>query len=312
MVQNGRSRSGATVALLGRLVVAVGGREQPGFDGRRVQELLTYLVVNHDRQLTREAIADRLWRDGRGERRKQLRHTVWQLQHALGAAGLERLLRVDAEWMSIVPTQGVSVDVLRIEAAAQRTHGVAGAYLKDRAACELRTAVGLYCGDLLPTCYEDWCLIERERYRAIYLAMLDKLIGYAESCGRYEDGLSFGELVLRHDRASERTHRLMMRLRCLAGDRTGALRQFDLCAQTLDEELGVHPSPSTFALADMIRRGLPLDTLNDHPKRSNPHGRSGTDARESLRALQLALNDATNLAADALVALDGEGFVKRD
>src|SRR5262249_44185321 len=149
-------------------------------------------------------------------------------------------------------------DVVSIEAAAQRSQGVAGADLKEQAVHELRTAVALYRGDLLPTCYEEWCLIERERYRAMYLALLDKLISHAESRGRYEDGLSYGEIVLRHDRASERTHRRLMRLRCLAGDRTGALRQFDLCAQALYEELEVEPSPATLALADRIRCGLPF------------------------------------------------------
>ncbi len=290
-----RHHRATTVALLGRLVVAVDGRELAGFDGRRVQELLAFLVVNHDRPLPREAVADRLWRDGGSERRKQLRHTLWQLQHALTAVSSEPILDVDSEWLCLVPPKTMGIDVLRIELAQRKAHGLSGSHLPVRTAEELRQAVALYAGDLLPSCYEDWCLIERERYRAMYLELLDKLIVHAEASGRFEDGLEYGELVLRQDRASERTHRRLMKLRCLMGDRTGALRQLDRCVRALQEELDVKPGPGTLALAEMIRQGLPLDA---------PDGRE--HARVQLRALQTSLMDASAFAADALAALDAD------
>jgi DNA-binding SARP family transcriptional activator len=296
-----RRPPGAAISLLGRLVVAVDGQEQAGFEGRRVQELMTYLVVHHDRQLSREFIADQLWRDGAGERRKQLRHTVWQLQRALADAGLDGLVQVDPEWMCFVPSASVVVDVLRVEVAEQHSRGQRGDGLKERVACELRGAVSVYRGDLMPSCYEDWCLIERERYRAMYLALLDKLIGHGESSGRYEEGLAYGELVLRHDRASERTHRRMMRLRCLAGDRTGALRQLDQCARALREELDVPPAPTTLALGERIRKGLPIDDPAAGARTGEPSDREQAGA--SLRALQVLLSDAATLAAHALTAL---------
>ncbi|MGH9768785.1 MAG: bacterial transcriptional activator domain-containing protein, partial [Blastocatellia bacterium] len=41
------------------------------------------------------------------------------------------------------------------------------------------------------------------------------------------------------DPACERTHQQMMRLKHLAGDRTGAMRQYDRCVKALCQELGV-------------------------------------------------------------------------
>jgi DNA-binding SARP family transcriptional activator len=101
--------------------------------------------------------------------------------------------------------------------------------------------------------YQDWCIYERERFQHMHLAMLDKLIDHCEAHHDYETGISYGTLVLRYDRARERTHRRLMRLHYLAGNRTEALRQYLRCAAALREELDVRPATSTMLLYEQIR-----------------------------------------------------------
>ena len=60
-------------------------------------------------------------------------------------------------------------------------------------------------------------------------------------------------MILRYDRARERTHRQLMRLLYMSGDRTGALRQYERCVSALREELGVQPDKLTLALYEEIR-----------------------------------------------------------
>ncbi|NIN69138.1 MAG: hypothetical protein GTO63_31510, partial [Anaerolineae bacterium] len=81
------------------------------------------------------------------------------------------------------------------------------------------------------------CLYERERLQNMYLAILDKLVSYSEVQGAYEAGLGYGSRILSYDGARERTHRRLMRLYYLAGDRTAALRQYDSCVEALRREL---------------------------------------------------------------------------
>jgi hypothetical protein len=83
--------------------------------------------------------------------------------------------------------------------------------------------------------------------------MLDKLMCFCEARGKFELGLHYGSLVLRYDRAHERTHRQLMTFQYLSGDRTAALRQFERCAAALKEELGVKPDKLTAALYQKIR-----------------------------------------------------------
>jgi DNA-binding SARP family transcriptional activator len=75
----------------------------------------------------------------------------------------------------------------------------------------------------------------------------------AEATGNWEAGLVYGRKALQEDRASERTHALMMRLHHLAGDRTAALRQYELCETALREDLRVVPQDSTRLLYELIR-----------------------------------------------------------
>ena len=39
---------------------------------------------------------------------------------------------------------------------------------------ELRAHASVYDGDLFDGCYQDWCLLERERLQNVYLVLLDK------------------------------------------------------------------------------------------------------------------------------------------
>jgi DNA-binding SARP family transcriptional activator len=116
----------------------------------------------------------------------------------------------------------------------------------------LHEAVELYSGELLTGWYQDWCLLERERLQAMYLAMLDKLMIYCMVHHQYESGVEYGIRILRIDYAREKTHQRLMRLFYLSGDRTSALRQFERCAEILMRELKVKPTKSTILLYEQI------------------------------------------------------------
>ena len=100
----------------------------------------------------------------------------------------------------------------------------------------------------------------------MYLTMLDKLMSYCEVRHDYETGLLYGMRIMCYDRARERTHRRMMRLYYLTGDRAEALRQHERCAIALTEELGISPSKSTVAIYSQIQADQleePIPTLVD-------------------------------------------------
>lgn len=70
-------------------------------------------------------------------------------------------------------------------------------------------------------------------------------MAHCQAHGEYEMGLFHGAQILAYDRARERTHRRLMYLHYLAGDRAAALRQYERCVAALEEELCVSPDQGT-------------------------------------------------------------------
>ncbi len=249
------------VRLLGQFRAQRGEEPLAGFGSRKVQELFGYLLLHRDRPHPREALAGALWGESHStQSRKYLRQALWLLHVALAAPGdasRDELLILEPGWVRLNPEAELSLDVAQFEAAFERVNGVTGQEIDAPVATALREAVEFYAGDLLEGCYAEWCLCERQRLQTMYLAMLDKVMAYCEARRDCEAGIAYGALALRCEPASERTHRRLMRLHYLAGDRTAALRQFERCAAALQESLGVRPSRRTTGLYEQLRGDEP-------------------------------------------------------
>jgi DNA-binding SARP family transcriptional activator len=242
--------------LFGKFSVQRDALAVKGLEASKDQELLSYLLLRRDHTHPRETLAAMLWGDSSTERsKKYLRQALWHLHVALetGKINERHFLSVEHDWVQLKLQGEVSLDVAEFEHAFITTQGVLGKGLDASHAQMLKDAAGLYQGDLLEGWYQDWCLFERERLQNMYLHMLDKLMSYSQEHQEYEEGQFYGSIILRYDRASERTYRRLMHLQYMAGDRTGALRQYERCVIALDEELGVKPERRTKALYESIR-----------------------------------------------------------
>ena len=272
--------------LFGKLNIVRESSAFIGLEGRKEQELLCYLMVHPGRPHARETLASLLWGETSTEKsRKYLRQALWHLHSALKAAG-PQFLSVEHDWVQLNLNGHCWVDVAEFEQAFAGTKGTPSKQLDPTSAELLKTAVKLYKGDLLDGWYHDWCLFERERLQNNYLAMLDKLMNYSMEHQEYEAGLSYGDMILSYDRASERTYRQLMTMKYSSGDRTGALRLYDRCVTALREELAVKPQRQTTALYEHIRadgndNAETLTPLNDSPSLTEILGR--------LKRLQLIL-----------------------
>lgn len=297
------------VCLFGNLVLTAAGDDAPvPLEAAKAQELFAYLLLHRGRH-HRELLAGVLWADQPAARARQyLRKTLWQLQSTLNAGPHcpeDGVLRVDGEDVAINEDAVLWVDVASFESACNGARGVPGRQLETAAAAALRSAVALYRGELLESWYHDWCLVERERFQLMYLSALDKLVGYCEAHGEYEAGLDYGLSILRCDRAREYTHRALMRLHFLAGDRTGALRQFERCCAALREELDVAPSAKTVALYERVRDGAGPADAEPSPALPVPPGAAGGQGLlPKLRQLRSLLQSIERQLAHEIETLD--------
>lgn len=220
------------VRLLGGFSVAVGGRaiSADRWRLRRAADLVKMLALAPRHQLPRERVMEALWPEGDPEfGTANLRKVAF---HARRVLGLRDGIVLEEGMVRLAPGNLVSTDVAAFLAAAEKALAVG-----DVVAC--RDAAALYGGELLPDDpYAEWLDRQRTHLRSMFR---DVLAG----------GQLWGRLV-REDPTHERAHREIMRAQLGNGDRTAAIRQFELLSTALRDELGVSPEPETITLYEQV------------------------------------------------------------
>ncbi len=200
----------------------------------RLQSLLAYLVLHRDAPQVRQHLAFCLWPDLREERaRPNLRKLYYQLHQALPQADL--FLRADAQTIQWRADGPFSLDLATFERAASNPDSVAA----------WQQAIDVYSGDLLPSCYDDWVMPERERLRQMLLETMERLLQWAEAKRDYQAAIGYAQRLLQRDPLREDIHRRLISLHALNDDRAMALRAYHTCASILQRELGVEPGLAT-------------------------------------------------------------------
>jgi DNA-binding SARP family transcriptional activator len=256
------------VRLFGNLSIQYNQTEWSRLEGCKVQELFCYLLLHRGVPHLREVLATLLWGESTtAQSKKNLRQALWHLHtYCETMPDKSQWLITSVDDVQFNPSVQVVLDVEQFEQSYKLMQKKRE--LDEETFHIVHSAVDLYQGDLLIGWYQDWCLYERERLQNMYLTMLDKLSLTCEVSQQYEQGIAYCQRILQLDRARERTHRQIMRLLFLQGDRTAALRQYEKCVASLREELSVLPMKNTQLLYEQICAGelsqseMPVALLN--------------------------------------------------
>ncbi len=233
-----------SVLLLGGFSVKHDGAPVADVDPPRLQSLLAYLILHRDAPQPRAHLAFLFWPDtSEAQARTNLRNLLHHLRHTLPEA--QSYLDISGQTLQWRCEAPFTLDVTAFESSL--SHAERAIKLSDSisARMALEQAAALYKGDLLPGCYEEWVLPQRERLRQAYLSTLEKLIAIQEDQRDYPAAIHSAQLLLRHDPLHEATYRLLIRLHALNGDRASGLRVYHTCTTILRRELDVEPGAAT-------------------------------------------------------------------
>lgn len=237
-----------TIRLLGGFQMAVGGQPVTGMDQARLQELLAYLVLRRGQPVSRRSVAFLFWPDSTEKQALTNGRHLWhRLRQAIPEAG--RFLVADDLAVQWQDDSRCRVDVIAYEEALARANGAAD---DAERAEQLRQATALYGGELLPGCYSDWLLVERQRLAEEYGRALRQLMAHHESRRQYAEAIGLARALLRHDSLNEPAYTDLMRLCALGGDRAAALHAYHTCATVLRRELDVAPGRAARELYERL------------------------------------------------------------
>ncbi|HJT58569.1 MAG TPA: BTAD domain-containing putative transcriptional regulator [Ktedonobacteraceae bacterium] len=275
----------------------------------RLQSLLAYLVLHRTAPQDRSHLAFLLWPDSTEARaHSSLRKLLHQLRQAL--PDIDHFLYTGRQTLYWQPGIDVSwtLDVQDFEQALARAELAEQSQDIPSMRHALEQATNLYRGDLLPSCYDEWMLSERDRLRQLFLSAAERLLALLEEERDYKAAISVAQQLLRQDPLHEATYRQLMRLYALRGDRAAALRIYHTCAQLLERELGTEPGEMTRTLYESL---LESDTSLKTP--TGPLVSRGTESpllgrKAEWRQLQEAWRKATR-GFPHIVILSGEAGI---
>jgi DNA-binding SARP family transcriptional activator len=196
---------------------------------------LVALLALQDRPLQRLYVAGNLWLDSSEERANaSLRTTLWRL-------GRNDCPIVEVTGNQVALAPEVSVDLHTVRARARRV-------LQHEHVEPVDLDTLCLAGELLPDWYEDWVLIERERFRQLRLHALDALCEELTADGRYSAAVEAGHASVAAEPLRESAHRLLVAAYLAEGNAGEALRQYRIFRDVLAAELGIEPSQQMEAL----------------------------------------------------------------
>jgi DNA-binding SARP family transcriptional activator len=239
----GTDAGGTVVHLLGGPYVTKCGTRLDVPEGSK--RLLAFLALRRAR-VERCHVAGALWPHGDDHRASgNLRSALWRLRGA-------NIDVFDADKWSLSLRDGVTVDVHDVADGASRL--IAGGALPTDS--ELVPSF-IQALDLLPGCYDDWAIIERERLRQRILHALEALSRQLAGRRRYAEAVEAALAAIHVEPLRESAQRVLLEAHIGEANWVEARRSFVTYRDLVWRELGVEPSRE---LAEIV--GLPAEALS--------------------------------------------------
>jgi DNA-binding SARP family transcriptional activator/Tfp pilus assembly protein PilF len=300
--------------LFGFPEISLGGRPCRPRSAKTLA-LLAYLALEPGRAHGREQLAALFWG---GFPESAGRQSLRQALYSLGSMAGGRLggwIEAGQESVRLHPHPEVAVDALRfleLSAAADPAGWRAAAALCRAPVLEgvsLRGCEG----------YEEWRSTTRDRFLALSIQNLDRLVLDAVAREDWPEARLHAESLRALDPAREATSRHLLRILAAGGDAAGIEGEWTRICAVLERDFGAAPSSSTANLYSQLGRGARATVLDASasPVETSPLLRAAREAERVYafghamelyrRALGLLRRERASPAAmcEALLRLDG-------
>lgn len=263
------SKTKLSLSLLGKFKLLRDGKPITTVDSPRLQSLLAFLALNKGVPQSRAGLAYELWPDStESQALTNLRNQLHALRKGLPEAN--EAIVADKKtlcWNDDSLATDVSKFLESIENAKEAPDPAQSALL-------LSHALTLYEGPLLPSCYDDWIIAQRDKMDSFFHDASKRLVAIQVDLGDYESAISLVKRLVREEPENESYHRQLMQLYEKNGDRASALAAYRECVTILQEELNIGPSQDT--------RNLHARLLADHQDSSSQRGNKTLPAKPEL------------------------------
>ncbi len=249
-----------TIHLLGPFRARLDDRPIENLPHGQVLMLFQYLLINRERPTPREILMETFWPEvSPNSARNSLNVALHNLRKAVNSADENHLVLFHGGGYRINPAFHVWLDAEEFERLYQVGQQARRTGDLNAEAASYEACISLYQGDFLEEePYEDWPVLVRERLRLAYLEALNRLSQISYTRKQFSASIELSLRLLAADDCREDAHCRLMRCYVQQGQHHLAIRQYQACLKTLEQELGVGPAPATRELYERILRREPV------------------------------------------------------
>jgi DNA-binding SARP family transcriptional activator len=201
------------------------------------QRLLAFLALREG-GVHRAAAAERLWPDSSPARAAaNLRSALWLVRSRTAV-----LIDCAGPCLQISPT--TRVDQFDVLARANQITALPS----SQDDMDVSALVENLRKELLPGWFDDWLLLEQERWDQVRLHTLELLARQLLSAKRYLPALETALTAIAIEPVRETSHRTVIEVHVAEGNAACALKHFQRYRAMLQREVGVAPSPRMISL----------------------------------------------------------------
>src|SRR5262245_60683438 len=182
----------------------------PGSKGRSI---FKYLIKHRQTPISKEVLMDVFWPDADVENaRRNLHQAIYSLRQTLRQVQPDfQVILFESDHYQINPGLSLWLDFEEFERRVKAGRRLESVGKTAEAMAEYIRAEELYRGDFLEEdLYEDWSSLQRERIRAEYLDLADRLSAHYAQQGDHVAAISLCRKILEKDNCHENAHRRLM------------------------------------------------------------------------------------------------------
>jgi predicted ATPase/DNA-binding SARP family transcriptional activator len=209
---------------------------------RKTLAVLVYLLSSGE-AYSRENLAVLFWAEQDSQQAlASLRNVLWEIRRLLG----ENWLELEGKTVRLRLDLGACVDTRRFESLVDESNPSIN---------QLQEAADLYRGDFLAGFtlkdsyeFDDWQTSQAEHLRRLRDRALEKLARSYAANGELDAAVAAARRRVEVDQLNEEAQRILVELLARSGQRSAAIRQFEVCQKALKDELDIEPSAETFEI----------------------------------------------------------------
>lgn len=245
-----------SVHLFGEFKASLHDREIKRWPRGKGQKIFKYLLLRRAAPVRKERLMETFWPDiEMRAARNNLNVSIYYLRQDLSRYHKTfAFVSYRDDCYSLNPELSLWVDTEAFDQYVKVAQQYDARHDTGQAIAHYRLAEALYQGDCLLDDDEEWASLIRQAYRMKYLGVLEYLGDRMMEAGEHQECATLWQKAVMLDSCNEQAHQRIMYCYWQMGQRQMALRQYQICEESLQKELGLAPASQTRQLLEQIRQ----------------------------------------------------------